>query len=207
MKDTEIQKDVHTEHCCAIHGCKYGKDDECTVMLAAKKQEYIQSFTCEACDEGWDTVLDMIKSLHPTYGDLDNQIIMYAKNQYGKSNSKAFTHTECLYKDLRFLIGAWTGMSYDCTTNGDVNSCLISAFVHCEMYPNDKQEALSEMLGWRWGRNDGPLSDRDPICVMLGKMSITKAKWIYLPQKIKGINFKELIWVKRVKKVKKVDKS
>ncbi len=39
-------KDVHTEHCCAIHGCKYG-DKDCPVETGKK----IQSFPCEMCGE------------------------------------------------------------------------------------------------------------------------------------------------------------
>lgn len=44
--------DVHTEHCCERHGCKYG-DEECSVVTGAKPQ----SFLCESCDEG-NTELD-----------------------------------------------------------------------------------------------------------------------------------------------------
>lgn len=42
----EAQKDVHTEHCCSEHGCKYGKDNICSVSLGDKPQ----SFPCEFCD-------------------------------------------------------------------------------------------------------------------------------------------------------------
>jgi len=38
-------KDVHTEHCCVDHGCKYC-DDNCPVELGLKKQSY----PCEDCD-------------------------------------------------------------------------------------------------------------------------------------------------------------
>ena len=38
------EKNVHTEHCCGEHGCKYG-DAACHV--ASGKQE--QSFPCEDC--------------------------------------------------------------------------------------------------------------------------------------------------------------
>lgn len=38
-------RDVHTEHCCIHHGCKYGKDPVCSVMTEAKRQ----SFPCEDC--------------------------------------------------------------------------------------------------------------------------------------------------------------
>lgn len=43
----EKVKDVHTEHCCSRHGCKYGKDDECTVMLGIAPPSY----PCEFCDD------------------------------------------------------------------------------------------------------------------------------------------------------------
>lgn len=37
-------KDVHTEHCCSAHGCKYG-ETTCPVATRAKPQ----SFPCEEC--------------------------------------------------------------------------------------------------------------------------------------------------------------
>ncbi len=39
-------KDVHTEHCCIRHGCKYG-DPNCTVVSGEKRQSY----KCEDCYE------------------------------------------------------------------------------------------------------------------------------------------------------------
>lgn len=39
-------KDVHTEHCCSIHGCKYG-DPDCTVTTGKANN----SFPCEICYE------------------------------------------------------------------------------------------------------------------------------------------------------------
>jgi len=39
-------KNVHTEHCCKEHGCKYAEDD-CPVVLGTM----VQSFTCECCDK------------------------------------------------------------------------------------------------------------------------------------------------------------
>lgn len=38
-------KDVHTEHCCKTHGCKYA-DVNCTVVSGQKEQ----SLPCEICD-------------------------------------------------------------------------------------------------------------------------------------------------------------
>lgn len=37
-------KDVHTEHCCSEHGCKYG-DKDCTVVTGKAPQSY----PCEWC--------------------------------------------------------------------------------------------------------------------------------------------------------------
>jgi|CXWL01.1.fsa_nt_gi hypothetical protein len=41
-----MEKCVHTEHCCRIHGCKYS-DNDCPVYLGQKPQ----SFSCEDCGE------------------------------------------------------------------------------------------------------------------------------------------------------------
>jgi hypothetical protein len=39
------ETDVHTEHCCLEHGCKYN-NPECTVTTGQK----VQSYSCETCD-------------------------------------------------------------------------------------------------------------------------------------------------------------
>jgi len=39
-------EDIHTEHCCIVHGCKYG-DDDCVVTTGKKRQSY----PCECCDD------------------------------------------------------------------------------------------------------------------------------------------------------------
>jgi hypothetical protein len=41
-----MTKNVHTEHCCAVHGCKYG-DPDCPVETKVQKQSY----ACEGCDD------------------------------------------------------------------------------------------------------------------------------------------------------------
>lgn len=45
--EPEEKRDVHTEHCCLAHGCKYG-DENCTVTNKQKTQSY----PCEWCDKG-----------------------------------------------------------------------------------------------------------------------------------------------------------
>lgn len=50
---TDDGKDVHTEHCCVVHGCKYGYDHfDCgkTCTVAAKLKP--QSYPCEQCTGG-----------------------------------------------------------------------------------------------------------------------------------------------------------
>jgi hypothetical protein len=44
-----MDKDVHTEHCCIKHGCKYN-DPACPVWLGYKAQSYV----CESCSFHWD---------------------------------------------------------------------------------------------------------------------------------------------------------
>jgi len=44
VREPGTPSDVHTEHCCVIHGCKYGHDT-CTVVTG----EHRQSGPCEEC--------------------------------------------------------------------------------------------------------------------------------------------------------------
>lgn len=37
---------VHTEHCCVIHGCKYG-----SINCPVEHREKLQSYPCESCDD------------------------------------------------------------------------------------------------------------------------------------------------------------
>lgn len=62
-REREVNQDVHTEHCCVVHGCEYSwsLNDEgdgfateeqvrqaCSVLNRTKRQ----SHTCETCDGG-----------------------------------------------------------------------------------------------------------------------------------------------------------
>jgi hypothetical protein len=55
----EKDRDVHTEHCCARHGCKYGDDKTCPVVLKKKTQSY----PCENCVSDADVLLAIIGRL------------------------------------------------------------------------------------------------------------------------------------------------
>jgi len=45
-------KDVHTQHCCVKHGCKYG-DEDCTVVSGLGVAEPNACYTCFEEDSGW----------------------------------------------------------------------------------------------------------------------------------------------------------
>lgn len=61
FKNSGGQTDVHTEHCCDKHGCKYGADEtgECTVVNGSKPQSYI----CEQCDHELDVADEAAKAV------------------------------------------------------------------------------------------------------------------------------------------------
>lgn len=48
--DKDMEPEVHANHCCVIHGCKYG-DEDCPVVLGKVKQEYKCEFCCDSNDE------------------------------------------------------------------------------------------------------------------------------------------------------------
>ena len=55
-----MSKDVHTEHCCVYHGCKYS-DPKCPVKRGIKAQSY----PCELCGnrEAFVTILPLFHRL------------------------------------------------------------------------------------------------------------------------------------------------
>lgn len=55
-------KDVHTEHCCALHGCKYN-NAYCTVTMA----KAAQSYPCEGCLDEWDELYDWAHLMNEMY--------------------------------------------------------------------------------------------------------------------------------------------
>ena len=51
---------VHQTHCCVLHGCKYGQDDDCPVVNKIIEQEY----PCEDCNsQGIQTMASIKKVL------------------------------------------------------------------------------------------------------------------------------------------------
>jgi len=72
-------KCVHTEHCCVIHGCKYGQDD-CPVINDIK----IQSFPCEDCSEEIEylELYQANKELQAEVQRLKSAIIEHRESEY-----------------------------------------------------------------------------------------------------------------------------
>ena len=71
-------KDVHTEHCCLKHGCKYG-DEDCTVVTGLAPQSY----DCEVCDwEKEDPQYIRIKELE----DVLKAFVNWKTNEAGTSS-------------------------------------------------------------------------------------------------------------------------
>jgi hypothetical protein len=68
------QKDIHTEHCCIKHGCKYGDSDhECTVTSGRGKQ----SKPCMVCID-LEEEQENRKNIMLGFPELAAQVEMYA---------------------------------------------------------------------------------------------------------------------------------
>lgn len=63
-----MKKDIHTEHCCATHGCQYElTEGHCTVAWGEKKQ----SFPCECCDADQKNVEEVLNRYVNDKGELE----------------------------------------------------------------------------------------------------------------------------------------
>ena len=53
-----MDRNVHTEHCCIYHGCKYN-DDDCPVASGKQPQSYL----CEDCTYDGITSVDQLHNI------------------------------------------------------------------------------------------------------------------------------------------------
>lgn len=65
-------KDVHTEHCCSRHGCKYG-NPACTVTTG----KTTQSYPCEYCDTPQKLIVEYWVGDGCTYSATETYPILY----------------------------------------------------------------------------------------------------------------------------------
>jgi hypothetical protein len=97
---------------------------------------------------------------------VDNQIILYAKHWYGRSDN--------IINDLKEVICKCCWL--DSVSDRDVMELLSRTFsVYCTEH--DRSEGLFEMLGWKWKGFSENLQ-RTPEQVMIGKLSIVKGEYV-----------------------------
>lgn len=60
-------KDVHTEHCCIRHGCKYAWQQSTKPHCTVKSGEKPQSYMCEMCDVEFDLVWELAHLMNEMY--------------------------------------------------------------------------------------------------------------------------------------------
>lgn len=95
----EKKIDVHTEHCCIRHGCKYGYDRLEEIEEERKKYPDLictvttgqlpQSFDCEDCGETKDAklfFLKIVKSTNPLH-KVGNFISEYGSDSFGQNST------------------------------------------------------------------------------------------------------------------------
>lgn len=82
-----MAKDVHTEHCCIVHGCKYGEEDTCTVVT----KEHPQSYRCERCEQD---------GIDPTKATPETSIFAFKEGCY-----YALAETDKMNQTLMYVMG------------------------------------------------------------------------------------------------------
>jgi len=113
---------------------------------------------------------------------LHNHILLYCKHWYG--------HSENRINDLKVLISKVCWIDVEHISDKDVMQILADMFSEYVTNPYEKNEALKEMLGWRFGREESNmLKDRMPEEVIMGHLSITKADAVRLEDKFNDIDF------------------
>ena len=114
---------------------------------------------------------------------LNLQIILYAKNQYGKTNDNL--------KDIKYLISQYCLLEEEHVSDADAYSALCSAFAHhgCDN-PRTLEKVLEEMIGESWTKSIKGMQ-RKPLHAMLGHMSILPGAVVDIKKKIKGLRFIE----------------
>lgn len=118
-----MAKDVHTEHCCIIHGCKYG-DKECTVTTRTQPQSY----PCEECG---------IDRIDPTKGDAETTIYNFQPGNYYKFVGH---DPEEEFPTLLYIMGY--------LSNAENDTCLIcDIFMPSDFLTTGKLEFVSSIQG------------------------------------------------------------
>jgi len=92
--------DVHTEHCCAEHGCKYAyKSELCTVTQGIAKQSY----PCEVCS--FDEEEMEARGEHYEYAVTDGKGTILPTDKDGSSRHSLLNHSS--WKLVRRRVSEW----------------------------------------------------------------------------------------------------
>lgn len=105
---------------------------------------------------------------------LSNQIILYAKHHYGKSND--------IYKDIYHLIMKYCG---HVPSKNDVLEAIIFTYAH---YGTENKIEVYRAL--REALIPDPILNRKPIEILLGHLAITSGEIVDMSQK-ENFNFRK----------------
>jgi DNA repair ATPase RecN len=103
-KQIELEKCVHTEHCCQTHGCKYG-DPKCPVSTGVKKQ----SFACEDCVEESEEMKSMTEVVLANIRDFPLPNISEDEYQKWKARFSQLKEHEKLSKLMGVMVQLFNG--------------------------------------------------------------------------------------------------
>lgn len=107
----------------------------------------------------------------------ENQIILYAKGWYKKSDD--------VMDDLKTLLSEYIGQE---ASLNDVKSILCTCFgKYCPEH--DRGEAIAEMLGWSW--RSAFFEGRTPEQVMVGKLAIADGLYVDTDELLPVLEYSE----------------
>ncbi len=114
--------DVHTEHCCKDHGCKY-RDADCTVVTGAGVQA---DYACEECyiqkleglefGENSDEPIELVRG--EMFGPIESRFRFLVSNRLGSEYTKSRW-----FRAAQKLIEIWGDESFDCGRTAESRPC------------------------------------------------------------------------------------
>jgi hypothetical protein len=114
---------------------------------------------------------------------LAQQIILYAKHQYGSSGDEI--------ADIRTLMSLYSGTEEHFISDGSVREQIIDAFVNYVSHPHYLKEAIVDALGWGFMAHLHQEHGAKPEHFFLSKLAIIKGKFVDLSKKFPNISFHE----------------
>ncbi len=122
-----------------------------------------------------------------------NQILLYSKHWYGHSKNED-SSTNIIF-DLKHLIARTCMLHFESVSSQDVRGLLVDAFNHFVTNEFVRNQALIEMLGWKWGRlEDGSseFQDRKPEEVIIGCLMVVDGDYVDFKEKFEDLCFSKV---------------